>query len=146
MVLGRKKEEEKRAWQSWEHFPACFSFRITKMSSSPVSVQTSHCNAGFTALRPQFTLVHFVSRDQFLADCIIPEIQIWVAVVHKLEWKRHYRTCKCCKGSRKAWKFPKKTASPGSWGKKGGTGSHATCDGAFVQLHSTATQRLRLHD
>lgn len=43
-------------------------------------------------------------------------------------------------------KFPKQTVSPGSRGKKGGTGSHATCDGAFVQLHSTATQRVRLHD
>lgn len=43
-------------------------------------------------------------------------------------------------------KFPKKTASPGKRVKKRGTGSHATCDGAFVQLHGTATQRVRLHD
>lgn len=53
---------------------------------------------------------------------------------------------KIVKAVKKPTKFSRKSASPGSWEKKGGTGSHATCDGAFVQLHSTATQRVRLHD
>jgi len=50
------------------------AFELQRSHPHRLKLQTSHCDAGFTAVRPQSALVHFVSWNQFLAECIVTQI------------------------------------------------------------------------